>query len=227
MKMKPIVGVLAGVGVILWVLVLFTIFGREGQGGVVFKPIQIVPAYHESYEGHFLFINRTGKNIVLDGYKEPEDGVFYPGPSAVSYEIEEDGKWISGGGIAHDSRPRYFNIKRDKEYEFIIGLWPIFDKGRSVNARVKVGGYASESFVPDWDKDRRRGHFAAAKKEEMNILRRLLLEAGFKSELLEGDHWFYMEMSYYPSEGHELPDWKEATEFYIQIMEEFLEWIKV
>jgi hypothetical protein len=159
---------------------------QEPRG--VFKPVQIVPSpFRESYVGHFLFINKTKKKIKIPGYSPPVRGKFSPSPESVVYQIESNGQWKRVDGLLTDGLPRYFDMSPKTQYEFVIDLWPIKNTGKPVNARVVLAGFTSERFVLDWAKDRREGNFASARKQHIDKLRRLFLQAGFKPDLISQD----------------------------------------
>jgi len=157
---------------------------------IVFKTIKIVPTYQESYIGHFLCINRTEENIKFYGWEPLKNGKFNPIPATIHYEVEMDGEWNELDQGFYSGIPEVFTLKSKNHVELIVKLGYLDrfkNKGESLKARIKYYGFASESFVLDWDKDRRDGIFEALRKEHIDKVRDLLFQAGFKSELIQGD----------------------------------------
>jgi len=165
----------------------------SSKSEMVFKLIKIVPTYQENYLGHFLFINRTDENIKFYGWEPPKNGTFTPIPATLHYEVEIDGEWNELDKGLYSGLPEIFTLKPKKRVELIVELG-VFDqfenKEEPLKARIKYYGFTSESFVLDWEKDRREGIFASLRKEHVDKVRELLLQSGFKLELIQGEVFF-------------------------------------
>jgi hypothetical protein len=162
----------------------------------VFKPAAITPSPDgEGYNGRFLFINKGGSPLMVNGFDEPENGKFEP--RFVRYQILNNDVWKEVKVGYCGTGAKDFAMKTNESYEFLIYLDTFVEQDAPLTGRIGFdvsagdeGGwveYWSYPFVLDWKKDRESGEFASAKKEHYEKLRAAFSKAGFKQELLVGD----------------------------------------
>ncbi|NQU25791.1 MAG: hypothetical protein HQ567_31265 [Candidatus Nealsonbacteria bacterium] len=150
--------------------------------------VEISPRFDgKSYRGRFTFKNRTKEEIRLPCCEGAANGIVRA--NQVEVETLEGDRW-KPVTIYRDAIPTTATVRPGSSVEIVVRL-PFREKmGTPLTARMRLGELMSDSFVLDWEKDRKDEKFKLARIQHIDRLRRLLEKAGFKKEFLRDDDFW-------------------------------------